>query len=125
MIVNIKDKSFQTRSDKPNENWLDKDWVTIPDNSELANKIIQLFPRYDLVLDEEDNVVDVVEVAKTEEELNQERVAEIEKELEELDKIINRATEDLYSLTGAKPYESIQETINRKQELRGERKKLI
>lgn len=125
MIVNKNDKSFQTRSDKPNENWLGNEWYVIPDESELADKVMQLFPRFDLVLDKKGNVVDVVEMAKTEEELNQERVAEIEKELEELDKIINRATEDLYSLTGAKPYETIQETINRKQELREERKKLI
>ena len=51
-IVNINDKSFQTRSDMSNSNWLNKDWVVVPDNSELANKIMQLFPRFDLVFDE-------------------------------------------------------------------------
>ena len=125
MIINKLNKSFQTRSDMPNTNWLGNDWHVVPDNSALANKIMQLFPRFDLVLDENNNVVDVVEVQKTDEELNQERIAEIEKELEELDKIINRATEDLYSLTEVTPYQTTQETIDRKKALREERKKLI
>ena len=124
MIINKLNKTFQTRSDKPNSNWLGKEWRVVPDDSVLANKIMQLFPRFDLVLDENDNVIDVVEVPKTDEELKLERVAEIEQELEELDKIINRATEDLYSLTGAKPYETIQETIARKKELREEKPKI-
>lgn len=124
MIVNINDKSFQTRSDRPDTNWLGDEWVIVPDNSELANKIMQLFPRFDLVLDENDNVVDVVEVAKTDEELNQEKIAEIKEELNELDKIINRATEDLYSLTEVTPYQTVQETIDRKNELRQELKNL-
>lgn len=124
MIINKLNKSFQTRSDKPNTNWLGNEWVVVPDNSELANKIMQLFPRFDLVLDENDNVVDVVEVPKTDEELNQEKIAEIKEELEELDKVINRATEDLYSLTGAKPYKTTQETIDRKNELRQELKNI-
>lgn len=125
MIVNINDKSFQTRSDMSNSNWLNKDWVVVPDNSELANKIMQLFPRFDLVFDENNNVIDVVEVPKTDEELNQEKVAEIKEELEELDKIINRATEDLYALTEATPYQTVQEIINKKNELRQELKTLI
>ena len=124
MIINKLNKSFQTRSDKPNSNWLNKDWVVIPDNSELANKIMQLFPRFDLVLDENDNVVDVVEIPKTEEELNQERVEEIKTELQELDKTINRATEDLYSLMEVTPYQTVQETIDRKNELRQELKQI-
>lgn len=124
MIINKLNKSFQTRSDMPNHNWLGKEWHVVPDGSELANKIMKLFPRFDLVLDENDNVVDVVEVAKTEEELNQERVAEIKEELNELDKVINRATEDLYSLTEVTPYQTVQETIDRKNELRQELKNL-
>ena len=124
MIVNKNTKGFQTRSDKPNENWLNKDWVVVPDNSELANKIMRLFPRFDLVLDENGEVADVVETPKTEEEIKEAEVLEIKEELEELDKIINRATEDLYALTNAKPYQTIQETINRKNELRQELKNL-
>ena len=66
MIVNKLNKSFQTRSDEPNSNWLNDDnYYVIPDGSELANKIMQYFPRFDFLLDENDNVVDVVEIPKT------------------------------------------------------------
>lgn len=48
---------------------------------------------------------------KTEEE-------KIKEELEELDKTINRATEDLYELTKTTPYKSTGDVIERKKELR-------
>jgi succinylglutamate desuccinylase len=40
------------------------------------------------------------------------------KELKELDTIISRPTEDLYTLTNTTPYKSTQEVIERKEELR-------
>ena len=46
-------------------------------------------------------------------------------ELEELDKTINRATEDLYFLTNTTPYAKVQETIDRKIELRKDLQNLI
>lgn len=120
MIVNKLDKSFQTRDDMPNTNWLGDEWYLVPNGSELANKIMQLFPRFDFVLDENDNLIDVVEIPKTEEEIKQERIEEIKTELNDLDATINRATEDLYVLTETTPYKSIQEVIDRKEELRKE-----
>lgn len=129
MIVNKINKGFQTRSDMPNTNWEnDEEWYLVPDNSELANKIMQLFPRYDLVLDEEGNVVDVVEVAKTDEELNQEKVAEIDKELENIDNQgLNRIMEDIIEHTGIYLLmpDKTKNLIARKKELREQRKKLI
>ena len=56
----------------------------------------------------------------TEEEIKAERVEEIKAELNELDQTINRATEDLYVLSGLTPYAGITEVINRKNELRQE-----
>lgn len=56
----------------------------------------------------------------TEEQIKKRREEEIKEELKELDKIINRATEDLYVLSNLTPYESITEVINRKNELREE-----
>ena len=41
-------------------------------------------------------------------------------ELNELDVVINRATEDLYIATKTTPYTNVQEVINRKNELRTE-----
>lgn len=125
MIVNKQNKSFQTRSDIPNSNWLNDDnYIVIPDGSELANKIMRYFPKYDFVLDEEDNLIDVVEIPKTEEEVNQERIEEIKAELNSLDSTINRATEDLYILTDLRAYDTIEAVIIRKEELRNELKKL-
>lgn len=120
MIVNKNTKCIQTRSDASNFNWLKSDdWYVVDDNSPLANKIKQLYPRFDFVLDG-DKLVDVVEIQKTQEEINEEKVDEIKKELEELDNTINRATEDLYKLTNTTPYQKTAEVIQRKEELREE-----
>ena len=125
MIVNKQNKGFQTRTDKPNSNWLnDNNYIVIPDNSPLANKIMQYFPRFDFVLDENDNVVDIVEIPKTDEEIKRERIEEIKAELNSLDTTINRATEDLYILTDLKAYSTIEEVIFKKEELRKELKNL-
>lgn len=61
----------------------------------------------------------------TEEEIKEERANEIKIELEELDKTINRATEDLYTLTNSTPYASVAEVISRKNELRQELKEVL
>ena len=125
MIVNKMDKGFQTRSDASNFNWLQSDeWYVVADNTPLADKIMVLFPRYDFVLDENDNLIDVVEIPKTEEEINQERIEEIKTELNNLDNTINRATEDLYILTDLRAYDTIEAVITRKEELRKELKNL-
>ena len=125
MIVNKTNKGYQTRSDASNFNWLKSDdWYVVDDNSPIANKIEQLYPRYEFVLDEEDNLIDVVEIPKTQEELDEERTEEIKAELVQLDITINRATEDLYDLTNTTPYETTQNVINRKKELREELKTL-
>lgn len=124
MIINKFDKGYQTRDDKPNENWLGEGWYLVPDNSALARRVQELFPRYDFVLDNDGNLIDVLEIPKTEEEINQERVEEIKAELEQLDVTINRATEDLYNLTNTTPYKSTKEVIDRKEALRTELKEL-
>lgn len=124
MIVNKMNKCYETRSDMPNTNWLnEEEWYLVEDGSELARKIEKLYPRFDFVVEGE-KLVDVVEVPKTQEELNAEKETEIKQELAELDITINRATEDLYNLTNTTPYESTQNVINRKIELRNELKTL-
>ena len=64
-------------------------------------------------------------VQLTQEQLNKYRANEIKSELEELDKTINRATEDLYTLTNSTPYASTAEVISRKNELRQELKEVL
>lgn len=51
---------------------------------------------------------------------DEEREVEIHQRLEELDKTINRATEDLYELTDTTPYIAVQEVIDEKVSLREE-----
>lgn len=58
------------------------------------------------------------------EETKQEKIEKIKEKLLSLDNTINRATEDLYTLTNATPYEAIQNVINFKIELRKELKTL-
>ncbi len=61
MII-FEDKGFQTHSLYPNTDWTDNANYVVDDNSELAKKIIQLYPNYDFVTDEQGNLIDVVQV---------------------------------------------------------------
>ena len=60
-MILFKNKGFTTNSDHPNDDWIgNADWV-IPDDSELAEKIISLYPNFEFVLDDDGNISDVVE----------------------------------------------------------------
>ena len=60
MII-FKDKSFLKMDLYPDTDWIgNADWV-IPDGSELAEKIISLYPNFDFVFDDEGKPVDVIE----------------------------------------------------------------
>ena len=58
-MVLYSDKRFISNSDHPNDDWVgNADWV-IPDGSELAKKIIRLYPNFDFVLGDDGNIADV------------------------------------------------------------------
>ena len=59
MIINKQDKTFQTQSHRPAENWLGDDWFMVPDGTELAEKILANYPNFDLVLDGEGELIDI------------------------------------------------------------------
>ena len=60
-MVIYNDKRFITNSEHPNDDWIgNADWV-IPDGSELAKKIIRLYPNFEFVFDDDGNIFDVVE----------------------------------------------------------------
>ena len=60
-MVLYSDKQFITNSEHPNEDWIgNADWV-IPDGSELAEKIIRLYPNFEFVFDDNGQPVDVTE----------------------------------------------------------------
>ncbi|MED3551032.1 hypothetical protein [Cytobacillus praedii] len=64
MIVYKDTKAFVQVVHKPNKNFADdnkKDNVfVVDDESELANKIVSLFPNFDFVVDDSGNLVDVI-----------------------------------------------------------------
>ena len=56
------DKRFITNSEHPNDDWAgNADWV-IPDDTELAQKIIGLYPNFEFVFGGDGQPVDVVEI---------------------------------------------------------------
>lgn len=63
-MVIYKDKRIITNSDFPDSDFMgDADFV-IPDDSELAMKIISLVPNFDIVFDDDGNPVDVIETSE-------------------------------------------------------------
>ena len=62
-MILYKDKRFISNSDYPDTDWVgDADFV-IPDGSELAKKIKQAYPYFELVFDGE-NLVDIEETER-------------------------------------------------------------
>ena len=60
-MILYKDKNFITNSEHPNDDWAgNADWV-IPDGSELAEKIIRLYPNFEFVFDDNGQPIDVTE----------------------------------------------------------------
>ena len=58
-MVLYKDKRFVTRSDAPDTDFMgDADFV-VPDNSELAEKIIRLYPNFEFVIGDDGNIAEV------------------------------------------------------------------
>lgn len=58
-MVLYKDKRFITRSDAPDTDFMANADYVIPDNSELAEKIVSLYPNFDFVFDDDRNIADV------------------------------------------------------------------
>ena len=128
MIINKINKGYQTRSDITNTNWLGDEWYLVPDNSPLSQKIIKLFPHFDFVLNENGELIDIIETSKTEEELKQEKIAEIDRELSDIDaQGVTRHLENIVEASGLYDtlYETTKALIDRKNELRLQRKTLL
>lgn len=80
-----------------------------------------------LTVNYENNTAEYIlkEAELNQEEKNQLRINEIHEELERLDAVINRATEDLYAICQAKSYEAVQSIIDTKIKLREELNALL
>ena len=55
------DKHFITRSDRPNDDWMGNAVWVIPDGSELAEKIIRLYPNFEFVFGDDGQPIDAIE----------------------------------------------------------------
>ena len=86
MIV-YKDKHFITNSDHPEDDWIgNADWV-IPDDSELAEKIIRLYPNFEFVFGDDGQPIDVTETEpepKLPEITTEQRMTAMENAMEEI-----------------------------------------
>ena len=60
-MILYKDKRFVTRSDAPNTDFMGNADFVVPDDSELAEKIIRLYPNFEFVFDDNGQPVDVTE----------------------------------------------------------------
>jgi hypothetical protein len=128
MIINKLNKSYQTRLDMPNTNWMDDSWYLVADSSPLAIKVQQLFPCFDFVVNENGELIDIIEIEKTEEEIKQEKITEIDRELSDIDaQGVTRHLENIVEASGSYDtlYETTKALIDRKNELREQRKTLL
>ena len=64
-MILYNNKHFATRSDHPNDDWVGNADYVIPDGSELAEKILLLYPNFEIITDDGGNIVDVVKIDET------------------------------------------------------------
>lgn len=64
-MILYNNKHFATRSDHPNDDWVGNADYVIPDGSELAEKILRLYPNFEIITDDGGNIVDVVKIDET------------------------------------------------------------
>lgn len=64
-MILYNNKHFATRSDHPNDDWVGNADHIIPDGSELAEKILRLYPNFEIITDDGGNIVDVVKIDET------------------------------------------------------------
>ena len=88
MIV-YKNRTYVVDMEYPDTDWLgDADYV-VPDSSDLAQKITELYPNYELVVDKNGKLIDVQQTAISEEELTTYKNTCIERSKEKLSEWIS------------------------------------
>ncbi len=60
-MILYNNKHFAARSDHPNDDWMGNADYVIPNGSELAEKILRLYPNFEIVTNEGGNLIDVAE----------------------------------------------------------------
>ena len=81
-MVLYKNKNYITRSDAPDTDFMgDADYI-VPDDSELAQKIIRLYPNFEFVIGDDGNISDVVETSEPINEVISQKKSELSAECE-------------------------------------------
>ena len=81
-MILYNDKRFITNSEHPNDDWFgDADYI-VPDDSELAQKIIRLYPNFEFVLDDNGNISDVIETSEPIDKVISQKKSELSAECE-------------------------------------------
>ena len=81
-MVLYKNKNYITRSDAPDTDFMgDADFV-VADDSDLAQKIIRLYPNFDIVTDDEGGIADVIETKEPLERIISQKKSELSAECE-------------------------------------------
>lgn len=81
-MVIFKDKHFKTRSDRPDDDFVGNADYVIPDGSELAQKIMEFYPYFEFVFDDDGNLIDVTEISEPIENIISQKKAELSAECE-------------------------------------------
>ena len=64
-MILYNNKHFAARSDHPNDDWVGNADYVIPDGSELAEKILRLYPNFEVVTDRSGDLINVSETEPT------------------------------------------------------------
>lgn len=85
-MILYKNKCFITNSEHPNDDWVgDADWVLDDNNEkdkELEEKIMELYPNFDFVFDDDGNLIDVTETSEPINEIISQKKIELSEECE-------------------------------------------
>lgn len=81
-MVVYKNKHFKTRSDRPDDDFVGNADYVIPDGSELAQKIMEFYPYFEFVFDDDGNLIDVTEISEPIENIISQKKAELSAECE-------------------------------------------
>lgn len=64
-MVLYKNKNYITRSDAPDSDFMGNADYVIPDDSELAEKVMSLYPNFDIITNDDGIIVDVIKIDET------------------------------------------------------------
>ena len=81
-MVVYKDKHFKMRSDRPDDDFIGNADYVVLDGSELAQKIMEFYPYFEFVFDDDGNLIDVTEISEPVENIISQKKTELSEECE-------------------------------------------